>query len=250
LLFAVDKSFKGDWLITKMKPKNSKLKWQNINATRISVSAFGVFCGLTGIVAGYFEILQGNVAPNGFIISTIGPNYSMWATYGIGDLWDTYSAITIIPNFFLTGIVAIFVSFLVIIWSIGFIHKKYGAMIFLLLSVIQFLVGGSFVLDLALITGVVATRINKPLIWWRSHLSVNVRNVLAKLWPWSFIAYVFLVIILLGITIFGVNDASLLDLLGIFAAAMFIPILLMIFGGFAYDNQRQTHLNKDNTVRK
>jgi len=233
-----------------MKPKNSKLKCQHINATRISASAFGVFCGLTGIIAGYFEILQGNLVPNGFIISTIGPNYSMWDTYGIGDLWETYSAITIIPNFFLTGIVSILVSFLVIIWSIGFIHKKYGVMIFLFLSGIQFLVGGSFVLDLALIAGVVATRINKPLTWLRAHLSVNVRNVLAKLWPWSFVAYMFLVIILLGITVFGVNDASLLNILGVFAAAMFIPILLMIFGGFAYDIQRQTHLNKDNTMRK
>jgi len=231
--------------LTPLKRKNSKLKWQHISATRMSVSAFGVFCGLTGIIAGYFETLQGNVAPSGFIISIIGPTYSMWDTYGIWDLWDTYSAITIIPNFFLTGIVAILVSFLVIIWSIGFVHKKYGAMIFLLLSITQFLVGGSFVLDLALIASIVATRINKPLTWWRSHLSVNVRNVLAKLWPWSFIAYVFLVIILLGITIFGVNDAFLLDLLGVFAAAMFIPLLLMIFGGFAYDIQRKIHLNMD-----
>jgi len=51
--------------MTKMKPKNSKLKWQHINATRISASAFGVFCGLTGIIAGYFEILQGNVVEIG-----------------------------------------------------------------------------------------------------------------------------------------------------------------------------------------
>ena len=211
----------------------------------MSVSAFGVLCGLTGIIAGYFETLQGNVAPSGFIISTIGPTYSMWDTYGIGDLWDTYSAITIIPNFFLTGIVAILVSFLVIIWSVGFIHKKYGAMIFLLLSIIQFLVGGSFVLDLALVAAIIATRINKPLTWWRSHLPVNLRSLLAKLWPWSFIAYVLLSLIMLGITIFGVNDASLSDLLGVLAAAMFIPLLLMIFGGFAYDIRRQTHLNND-----
>ena len=234
--------------MNQMKRKNSKLKWQHISAIRMSVSALGVLCGLTGIIAGYFETLQGNIAPNGFIISTIGPTYSMWDTYGIWDLWDTYSAITIIPNFFLTGIVAILVSFLVIIWSIGFVHKKYGAMIFLLLSIIQFLVGGSFVLDLALVAVIVATRINKPLTWWRSHLSVNVRNVLTKLWLWSFITYVFLSIILLGITIFGVNDASLLDLLGVFAAAIFIPLLLMIFGGFAYDIQRQTNLNKDLTM--
>ena len=216
----------------------------------MSVSAFGVLCGLTGIIAGYFETLQGNVAPSGFIISSIGPTYSMWDTYGIGDLWDTYSAITIIPNFFLTGIVAILVSFLVIIWSVGFVHKKYGAMIFLLLSIIQFLVGGSFVLDLALVAAIVATRINKPLTWWRSHLPVNLRSLLAKLWPWSFIAYVLLSLIMLGITIFGVNDASLSDLLGVLAAAMFIPLLLMIFGGFAYDIRRQTHLNNDPTRSK
>lgn len=231
--------------MNQIKRKNSKLKWQNINATRMSVSAFGVLCGLTGIIAGYFETLQGNVAPSGFIISSIGPTYSMWDTYGIWDLWDTYSAITIIPNFFLTGIVAILVSFLVIIWSVGFVHKKYGAMIFLLLSIIQFLVGGSFVLDLALVAAIVATRINKPLTWWRSHLPVNLRSLLAKLWPWSFIAYALLSLIMLGITIFGVNDASLSDLLGVLAAAMFIPLLLMIFGGFAYDIRRQTHLNND-----
>lgn len=119
------------------------------------------------MIAGYFETLQGNVAPSGFIISTISPTYSMWDTYGIWDLWDTYSAVTVIPNFFLTGIMAILVSFLVII--------------------------------------------------------------------------------LLGITIFGVNDASLLDLLGVFAAAMFIPLLLMIFGGFAYNIRKETNLNKDTT---
>jgi len=100
--------------MNQIKRKNSKLKWQNISATRMVVSAFGVLCGLTGIIAGYFETLQGNVAPSGFIISTIGPTYSMWDTYGIRDLWDTYSAITIIPNFFLTGIVAILVT--LVLW--------------------------------------------------------------------------------------------------------------------------------------
>ena len=63
--------------MNQIKRKNSKLKLQNNNATRMSVSAFGVLCGLTGIVAGYFETLQGNVATSGFIISTIGPTYSM-----------------------------------------------------------------------------------------------------------------------------------------------------------------------------
>jgi len=43
---------------------------------------------------------------------------------------------------------------------------------------------------------------------------------------------------MIGITIFGINDASLSDLLGVLAAAMFIPLLLMIFGRFACDIQK------------
>ena len=93
-----------------MKPKKSKHERQNINATRIVVAAFAMLCGFTGIIAGIFEILQGNVAPDGLIISTIGPEYSMWKTYSINELMETYSAITIIPNFFMTGILAIIVS--------------------------------------------------------------------------------------------------------------------------------------------
>ena len=62
--------------MTQVKPKNSKIILENINATRIVTSAFGVLCGLTGIISGYFEVLQGNVAPSSFKISIIGPTYS------------------------------------------------------------------------------------------------------------------------------------------------------------------------------
>ena len=57
-------------------------------------------------------------------------------------------------------------------------------------------------------------------------------------------------LIMIGITIFGINDASLSDLLGVLAAAMFIPLLLMIFGGFACDIQKQNNLNNDPTRSK
>lgn len=182
-----------------MKRKNNDSLWKNVNTTRIVVIAFGMLCGLTGIIAGYFEILQGNVAPDGLIISVIGPEYSMWTTYSIYDLMETYSAITIIPNFILTGISAIIVSCLVIIWAVVFIHKKHGVIIFLLLSIIQLLVGGAFVMDLAIITGITATRINKPLTWWRSHLSDKMKRSFAMIWPWSLIFYTILSIVLLGL---------------------------------------------------
>jgi len=207
-----------------------------MKATRIVVVAFAMLCGLTGIIAGYFEILQGNVTPDGLIISTIGPEHSMFRTYSIYDLMEPYSAITIIPNFLLTGIASIIVSCLVILWAIGFIHKKYGIIIFLFLSIIQLLVGGAFVMDLAIITSITATRINKPLRWWRSHLSDKMKRSLAMMWPWSLMFYIILSIVLLGITILGLDNVELLDYLDIAATLMFIPIIFLIIGGFAYDS--------------
>jgi hypothetical protein len=134
-------------------------------------------------------MLQGNVAPDGLVISTIGPEYSLWKTYTVSELMETYSALTIIPYFFITGILAIIVSCLVIIWGTCFINRKRGVAIFFLLSVFQFLVGGSFVMDLALITTITATQINRPLTWWKKHLPLSFKGILVKIWPWSLFAF-------------------------------------------------------------
>jgi len=146
------------------------MNWQNINATRTVVIAFALLCGLSGITAGVFELQQGNVTPGTLIISTMGPEYSMWRTYTFSELQETYSALTVIPNFFVTGILAIIVSSIGIVWALWFIQNKYGATIYFVISIIQVLVGGSFVLDLAIINALIATRINQPLKWWRARL--------------------------------------------------------------------------------
>ena len=75
------------------------------------VTSFGILCGLTGIIAGVFEVLQGNVPTEGYVISTIGSEYTMYNDF-------TYYAVTIIPNFLVTGILAIFTSSLVTVWSV------------------------------------------------------------------------------------------------------------------------------------
>ena len=215
----------------------------DINAIRIVVVSFSMLCGFTGIIAGYFEITQGNISPDSLIISTIGPEYSMWKTYTIYDLMEPYSALTIIPNFLFTGIAAIIVSCIVIIWAVGFIHKKNGIVIFLSLSILQLLVGGAFVMDMAVITAITATRINKPLLWWRSHIPDTVKRSLSLVWPWSLIFYIVMSIILLGITIYGLNTVELLDYLDLAATIMFIPLILMIIGGFAYEIQKNKAVN-------
>lgn len=213
--------------------------WQNINGTRVVVAAFGILCGITGIIAGYFEIRQGNIAPSGFTISTIGSNYSMSEDF-------TYFAVTIIPNLLVTGILAVLVSSMVIIWAVKFVHKKNGVSILLGLSITQMLVGGGWVIDLALITCILATRIDKPLDWWRFHLPIKLQFWLTKFLPYSIGVYAVLSFIMLVLTVLGINDAIMLKPLELLATAMFVPIILMIFGGLTHDIQRRLNVESVN----
>jgi hypothetical protein len=96
---------------------------------------------------------------------------------------------TLVPNFFVTGVLAIIAGLMVILWSAVFIQRKNGGVVLILLAIALLLVGGGLApIPLGIIAGATATRINAPLTWWRAHLSVNARRFLAKLWPWSFIA--------------------------------------------------------------
>ena len=200
---------------------------------RLVVAAFGILCGLTGIIAGVFEVLQGNIATPGLVVSTIGPSYSMAEDF-------TYFAVTIIPNFLMTGILAIIVSSLVMIWSVMFVHRKHGTVILLILAVIQTLVGGGWVIDLALMMCIVSIGINRPLSWWRSHLPERTKTWLAKLFPVSLAGFAILSFSMLLFTIIGIDDAALIDLLSPLALLMFIPILLMILGGISHDIRERT----------
>ena len=101
------------------------------------------------------------------------------------------------------------------------------------------LVGGGWVIDLAIITCLLATRINKPLNYWRKNLPVNIRIVLIKLFPFSFYAYTLVSLSMLVLTIIGVNSNVLIKLLEPLAVVMLIPIILLIFGGITYDIQKQ-----------
>ncbi|MFX0050058.1 MAG: hypothetical protein ACFFAJ_06140 [Candidatus Hodarchaeota archaeon] len=129
-----------------------------------------------------------------------------------------------------------------------FVHKKNGVLILLGLSITQMLVGGGWVIDLAIITCILATRIEKPLNWWRSHLPTKIRFWFTKLLPLALVFYAIISFNMLVLTILGVNDVTLIKPLDILAAIMFIPILLMIFGGLAHDIQRQLNLDLESAT--
>ncbi len=213
---------------------------QSISATRIVASTLGTIVGLAGIEHGLFETLQGNAVTNGLVIDAIGSAQKLWPG-------ATEPAFTIIPSFFMSGILAITVGTLAAIWAIVFIQRNHGGIVMFFLSVLLFLVGGgSPPIFLGVIASLVATRINKPLNWWRTHLPLNARSYLAKLWVWSIIIFVLIFWFSVAIAITGwplvTFDASGTNAYGILSLLGYFSDLIMLFvvvAGFAYDIQQR-----------
>lgn len=205
-------------------------------ATRVVVAGMGVVCGLIGIQHGLFEILQGNVPTGGIMIDAIGPDLEMWE--GARE-----TALTLIPNFLVTGIFATMISLLVIVWAVGFVHRKRGALILFALSVVGLLVGwGITPFEIAILASLAATRINRPLTWWSKILPTGLRRVLARVWLVILIAYALLFAVTISITIVGLGfleTASTIRLLYILGLSTLGLMILSVVAGFAEDIERQ-----------
>jgi hypothetical protein len=121
--------------------------------TRAAASIIGVVAGLVGIYHGYNETLQGNSTPGGIMINAIGPPCQ-------GS--SCFPAMTVIPDFFVTGVIAIIFAVIIIVWSAALVQKKNGGLILILLSIILLLVGGGFLPPaLGIIAGAIGTRIRR-----------------------------------------------------------------------------------------
>jgi hypothetical protein len=180
-------------------------------ATRITVSTLGAFLGLSGMNHGFFETLQGNHPTDGLIINAISAGNS-WTRMTQGG----EGALTLVPNFLATGLLAMALGLVIGIWSIGFVHKRNGTLVLLLLSVGLLLAGGGIGQVVPFIlTCLVATRINRPLIWWRRALPAGARKTLAGFWPGCLVLSVVLFAVALAIAIFGyvpgVDDLTLVQ---------------------------------------
>lgn len=106
-------------------------------ASRITAAVLGVFAGGASIEHGIYEILQGNLRPAGLMINSMGPPCQP------ESVWHACEpAMTIIPSFLISGIVAAAIGAFVLVWSIAFIQKKHGGLIVILASVLMLLFGG------------------------------------------------------------------------------------------------------------
>jgi MFS family permease len=96
-------------------------------------------------------------------------------------------AMTIVPNFLITGILALIIGLLVMIWSAGFIHHRYGGWIMIALSIALLLFGGGFFPPLiGMIARFTANAINKE---FPGGQPGRFTMLMARLWPWPLVIF-------------------------------------------------------------
>jgi peptidoglycan/LPS O-acetylase OafA/YrhL len=176
----------------------------HINGTRAVAAALGVCVGVSGLDHGSFEVLQGNTPTPGLIVQAIGPAQRMW-------VYGTEEAFTLIPNFLLTGLLAMVVGSFTILWSLRSIDRPNGSRVLLLLGGLLLLVGGGIGMLVFLLAGwLVARRIHRPLTWLPSRLPATVGRALSRSWPAFVVAglalYAFALEVAIAGLIPGVSD--------------------------------------------
>lgn len=198
-------------------------------ATRIVATVLGVTAGLLGLEHGYFEARQGSVVPGGIVMNAIGPHCQP------SQVWHACEpAMTIIPNYLVTGVCAISCSLVVLLWAAFFVNSKHGGWVLLLLALSLTLVGGGFVtLLFGLLAAAAGTRIHAPLAWWRAHLSPTALSILATLWPWLMV--VFLLWFPVEGAIAYISNEAMLRLAPMATAILPGLLLLVLLTGFAHD---------------
>ena len=215
-----------------------KNAFDDLSATRVIAATIGVFFGLfSGVNHGFFELLQGNTPTNGLLIHAIGESQRFWSL-------GTEDAFTVLPNFLLTGIVSMIVGFAIVIWSIWFLQTKHGTTIFLGLFILSFLVGGGIgQVAFFLPAWAFATRIDKPLTWWRKVLPRGSWSLLSKLWAPLLVLATLVMTIGLEMAIFGyfpglTEPVAIQDRAMLFVLSAAILYILSFIAGFGNELRR------------
>jgi hypothetical protein len=217
--------------------------FDNLNATRVIATAVGTFFGLfSGVNHGFFEILQGCKPTGGLYIYAIGEAQRFWPLGG-------EDAITLIPNFMITGVASVVVGLGIVVWSIWFLPTRHGRTVFLGLFVLSFLVGGGIGQAFFFVPAwAFATRMNRPLAWWRKALPRSIWPFLSRLWVVTLVLAAIVMLIGLEMAIFGLFpgltdpvDIQNTAMLYVFSAA--ILCVVSFIAGLGHDLRRMELTN-------
>jgi hypothetical protein len=224
--------------MTSLQMPEERSSFYNLNATRIIATTIGVFFGLfSGVNHGFFEFLQGNKPTDGLFIYAIGEAQKFWPLAGEG-------AFTLIPNFMITGIASMVVGVAIIIWSIWFLPTRHGRTVFLGLFILSFLVGGGIGQAFFFIPAwAFATRMGKPLTWWRKVLPRSTWPFLSRLWIVTLVLATIIMLIAVEMAIFGffpgLTDPVIIEttaMLFVFSAV--ILYVVSFIAGFGHELRR------------
>lgn len=195
-------------------------------ATKTVAAWLGVTAGVAGAGHGFYEILQGNTTPEGLVIASIGPPCVPEQT------WNTCEpAMTIVPNFLITGILAVIIGLLVVIWSVFFVQSKGGGAVLILLSVALLSFGGGFFPPLiGVVGGAAGTRINKPL---SRRQPGGLTRFAARLWPWPLV--IFLVWVFGQIPLGYFFNDFLQSIMGFGLLLILSMLPLSVYSAYAHD---------------
>jgi hypothetical protein len=142
---------------------------------------FGVSAGIAGLEHGYFETLQGSTRPASLMFASWGPPCVP------EKIWHACEpAMSILPNFLITGLLAMLLSLAIMAWSAWLIQRKQGGLGLILLSIALLLFGGGFFPPIiGLVGGVAGMQIHKPM----TGQPGSVTRFAAKLWPWPLVIF-------------------------------------------------------------
>ena len=203
-------------------------------ATRLTTSIFGVALTVGAFQHGFFEFLQGNTATNGILIQAIGEQQRYW-------IHGTEEAITVVPNFLFTGLLAMAISVFAAIWSVKYINTRHGTTVFLSTFIVLTLVGGGLahIVFFLPIWGY-STRIDKRLGFWTKLFPKKVRRKLGRIWPFSAALVAILFIVALEISIFGYvpgvdNPELILAICWGLLGLAWVLVQASYISGFAHD---------------
>jgi hypothetical protein len=174
---------------------------------------------------------------HGLMIQAIGEAQRFW-------VGGTEEAFTIVPNFLISGILSMVLGLTIVVWSLWFIQTTHGRTVFLLLFVLLFLVGGGIGQVIFFMPAwAFATRMDKPLIWWKKVLHQSVWPLLSKLWPVTLVLSTMAISTGLEIAIFGyfpgmTNPENIQNLALLIVLISAMLNVMSFIAGFGHDLRR------------
>jgi hypothetical protein len=202
-------------------------------ASRITATVLGLFAGGASVEHGVYEILRGNLRPEGLMIASMGPPCQPEAVWH-----NCEPAMTILPNFLITGILAVTIGVFFMLWSLAFVQRRGGGLVMILTAVPMLLFGGGIFPPLiGILGGIVGIRLHRAAGPSRAQRPGMFFRLLAWLWPW---ALIFLAAWLLGQWLVGYYFNDFLMGTGFFIPIFIVGLLaLSLLSAVAHDRVRQ-----------